>query len=100
MTGIPVCWFALYDWEFKKPELLANPKHYKIGLKNECFSPGVFWRWWFYAFWQSLFILLFTLFYLDRTTPYIDIGDIITGNFGARHNIVQGSVWIWGTFMM
>ena len=50
-TGMPICWFAVFDWQFKKKVFLENPSLYKIGLKNRCFNNFVFWRWYFYAIW-------------------------------------------------
>lgn len=50
-TGMPVCWFAVYDWQYSKQTLLDNPGLYKIGLKNKCFSRFIFARWYFYATW-------------------------------------------------
>lgn len=34
-TSCPICWFAVYDWQYLKEEFLKNPKHYKIGLKGK-----------------------------------------------------------------
>lgn len=34
-TSIPIMWFALYDFQYDKEELLAHPKHYQIGLKSK-----------------------------------------------------------------
>ena len=50
-TGVPVVWFAVYDWEFSKQIFLDNPHLYKIGPKNKCFSSFIFARWYFYATW-------------------------------------------------
>ena len=50
-TGMPVCWFSVYDWQYSKPTFLENPGLYTIGLKNKCFSKFIFWRWYFYATW-------------------------------------------------
>lgn len=80
MTGLPVGWLAVYDWQYSKQELLNNPAHYKIGLKNKCFSPWIFWRWWFYAIWQSFFILMGTLILLDQSKPYVSIVEWMRGN--------------------
>ena len=50
-TGLPVCWYAMFDWQYSKQEFLDNPYLYKIGLKNKCFNSFIFWRWYFYATW-------------------------------------------------
>jgi hypothetical protein len=54
-TAIPVMWFALFDSQFPKEDLLSEPKHYKIGLLSkfykiltildESFHRTRFWRW-------------------------------------------------------
>lgn len=33
-TAIPIIWFAIFDFQYKKEELLKNSKHYKIGLNS------------------------------------------------------------------
>jgi len=44
-TALPVMMLALFDSEFPKATLMKQAKHYKIGLKNLCFSTGLFWKW-------------------------------------------------------
>jgi len=34
-TAFPIMWYALFDSEFEKDELLENPHHFKIGLKSK-----------------------------------------------------------------
>lgn len=34
-TAFPIMWFALFDQEYDKDELLSEPKHFKIGLKSK-----------------------------------------------------------------
>lgn len=34
-TAFPVMWFALFDEQFVKEELLSNPNHFKIGIKSK-----------------------------------------------------------------
>lgn len=76
-TGMPICWFAVFDWQYKKEVFLADPSLYKIGLKNKCFSRFIFWRWYLYATWQSFAIMLFSLEVLDYTTSFgIRLDDI------------------------
>lgn len=50
-TGLPIIWFAVFDFEYEKEVLLRNPKLYRIGLDNVFFTPTVFWRWFVYAVW-------------------------------------------------
>jgi phospholipid-transporting ATPase len=33
-TGMPVCWFCAFDFQYSKETFLKNPHYYKIGLKN------------------------------------------------------------------
>ena len=44
-TAFPIMWFATMDYQYKRDELLANTKHYEIGLKDKCFGTKVFWQW-------------------------------------------------------
>lgn len=44
-TSLPIVWYALFDYEHDKEELLKNPKHYEIGIKHKCFGTKVFWYW-------------------------------------------------------
>lgn len=48
--------YALFDSEVPKSTLMANAKLYKIGLKGECFSTWVFWKWILYGFAQSALV--------------------------------------------
>jgi phospholipid-transporting ATPase len=56
-TGMPIIWFAVFDWEYPKEEFMKHPRHYKIGLENIFFNSYVFWRWFFYAVWQGSLLL-------------------------------------------
>jgi len=62
ITAIPIIWFAVFDWELPKQELLDNPKLYAIGLHDVYFDTVAFWRWFFYAVWQGILITLLVLF--------------------------------------
>lgn len=50
-TALPICWYAVFDWEHSKEEFLENPKYYRIGLEDIFFNRTTFWRWFFYACW-------------------------------------------------
>ena len=50
-TGVPIMWFACYDWEYDKEILLSRPKLYRIGIEDVYFNRTVFWRWFLYAVW-------------------------------------------------
>ena len=49
-TGLPIQWYALFDWQYSKATLIKEPIHYRLGMENRCFSTGIFWRWLVYAF--------------------------------------------------
>jgi len=61
-TALPICWYAVFDWEHDKQTLLNTPAHYRIGLEDIFFNRTVFWRWFFYACWQGT-LLMFLAFY-------------------------------------
>ena len=69
LTGMPIIWFGIFDWEHPKEDFLSHPSYFKIGLKNRCFNSFLFWRWYFYATWQSILI-----FWLTFKTFEISIG--------------------------
>lgn len=48
-TASPIMWFAIFDFEHTKEDLLSDPKYYKIGFKDMEFNKSVFWRWILYG---------------------------------------------------
>mmetsp|Transcript_824 Transcript_824/g.1479 ORF Transcript_824/g.1479 Transcript_824/m.1479 type:complete len:437 (+) Transcript_824:889-2199(+) len=66
-TGMPICWFCTFDWQYSKEYLLQNPRLYRIGLNDDCFSPGVFWFWYISAIWQGAVLLFLSFYTLDRS---------------------------------
>ena len=70
---------------------MAKPKHYKIGLKNLCFSTWIFWRWILYGFAMSAFVF-FISFYSFNESP-----SIVTGNYGEL--FIQG-VFAYGSVVI
>ena len=52
-TAFPIMLFALFDQQYQKEELMKKPSLYKIGLKNQCFSTEIFWKWILYGFSMS-----------------------------------------------
>ena len=60
-TALPIMWFAIFDWEHDKETFLTQPKLYRIGLDNVFFNKFVFWRWFFYAVWQGIFLLCISI---------------------------------------
>lgn len=49
MTGGPIMYYCLFDFEFDKREFLRFPKYYRIGMHNACFSYKIFLQWLSYA---------------------------------------------------
>lgn len=69
-TGLPIQWYALFDWQYSKNTLVKDPNHYRLGMENRCFSTKIFWGWLIYAFFQGIMILVFGLvFSCDTVVP-------------------------------
>lgn len=64
-TGLPIIWFAVFDWEYDKAQLMRQPKLYRIGLEDVFFNVWVFWRWFFYAVWQGTLLCFLAFYSLD-----------------------------------
>lgn len=43
-TAFPIMFYAIFDWEKTKLELMSYPELYQIGLNNERFSHFIFWE--------------------------------------------------------
>ena len=56
-TGLPIQWYALFDWAYSKATLIKNPGLYRLGMVNSCFSTSIFWGWLTYAFFQGIMVL-------------------------------------------
>lgn len=78
-------WFALFDQEFSKEELLETPAHFKIGLKNLSFGKYRFWRWIFYGICQTLALQIIGFYSLEG-------GHALYDDFGQ-----PSSLWVTGT---
>lgn len=78
-------WYALFDEEELKEELLRDPKHYKIGLKNLNFGKYRFWRWIFYGTCQTLALQIIAFSSMEGPYPIYD------------HVGQPSSLWITGT---
>ena len=55
---MPIMWFAIFDFEFKKNVLFKNPQYYSLGIENKAFTPMKFWAWVFYGIVSSIGIYL------------------------------------------
>lgn len=90
-TSLPVMWFAIFDQEYEKERLLADPKLYRIGIDDVFFNRTTFWRWFFYAVWQGALMLAITFITLD--TACEQFGQI--GGLTVDGNVMFGClVWI------
>ena len=95
-TGLPIFWFATYDWEFPKETLLADPNLYKLGLANKCFNPLIFWVWYFKAIIQGGLLLFLTFYTLSEGGS----GEkIIIFEGQVEHKTLDGSLIINGVFI-
>ena len=52
-TCFPIMWFAVFDFEYPKQELLKYPKYY-IFVSNPTLTYFKFLKWMIYALWQSV----------------------------------------------
>lgn len=58
-------WFAVFDWEHSKEKLLSEPMMYRIGLDDVYFSRSEFWRWFVYACWQGILLVIIIFVTMD-----------------------------------
>ena len=90
-TSLPIIWFSTMDYEYPKHIIVKRPRLYRIGLQDLYFNKWVFWRWIFYAFWQSSLILFLAYYTLDHLSPDEN------GMFGG---IFMGGEFIFGTLVI
>jgi phospholipid-transporting ATPase len=90
-TGVPIIWFAVFDWEFDKAQLMRQPKLYQAGLDDLLFNVWVFWRWFGYAVWQGVLLCYLSFYNLDQS-PHPG-----TGKLGCMAN--DGN-FIFGTLVI
>ena len=59
-TSLPIAWFALYDHEMPKKDLMENPALYYrgVGQSNKLFDRITFWRFIMQAAAWSLFMVV------------------------------------------
>jgi phospholipid-transporting ATPase len=84
-TAFPIMWWAIYDMQHTKQELVANPKLYEIGLKNQCFSTMRFFENILNGVVNGLFLFLFCFYGED--------GNVVSSQ--AKN----GWFWIDGTMV-
>ena len=85
-TAVPIIWFTTWDKEYDRKVLLNHPRLYRIGLENTHFNKWVFWRWFFYATWQGILMVLIVFSTLTSLSP---------SYYGH-----QGSMQMAGSFVM
>ena len=56
MTGLPIMYYALFDFQYTKQMLMNEPILYKLGFEGKYFNFRVFWWWIGYAMLQCLLI--------------------------------------------
>jgi len=64
-TAYPIGWFAVYDTEDDHEVLETDSEAYRIGMEGKCFNFFQFWRWYIYAFVNSLIIYFWVTQYLS-----------------------------------
>jgi magnesium-transporting ATPase (P-type) len=93
-TGMPICWYCAFDFQYSKERLLSEPAFYKIGLKNKCFNKFVFWEWYLYALWQSAVILFLSMYTFEESTGKLK--NVIN----KSDEVISGSLMFNGTFII
>ena len=66
-TGQPILWYAIYDWQYNKEELLLNPLLYDIGLRDLNFNQITFWTMYIYAILHGGLMLVLSFYTLDES---------------------------------
>lgn len=67
-TGMPICWYATFDYEHDKATLLTDVRLYAIGTQDKCFNPLKFWLWYASATVQGALLLFLTFSTLDESS--------------------------------
>ena len=66
-TGMPICWYATFDYQHTKEKLLSDSSLYKIGLTDKCFNPFIFWYQYLISILQGGVLLFITYTTLDES---------------------------------
>lgn len=67
---------------------MSQPKLYRIGLEDVFFNAYVFWRWFFYAFWQGTLLCFLAFYTLDTSTS----ANGMLGNLANDGNFIFGTI--------
>lgn len=95
-TALPIILYGLFDFEYTREEFLSDHKRYRPGLRCQYYNSRVFWRWFFYAVWQSVF-LFFLSFFCMQFNPSSDgkiAGLYLVGNLCYGLTIILVNVKI------
>jgi phospholipid-transporting ATPase len=68
LTAFSIMFYALFDYEFVKSELMTKPEHYSIGLTNEKFTNSRFTKWMALGWAQALLIYLVVYYSTQSST--------------------------------
>lgn len=49
MTSLPIMFYALFDFEYRKDTFLRKPHLYKLGMESRAFGRTIFIQWLIYA---------------------------------------------------
>jgi len=96
-TAMPICWFATFDWQHTKVELMSHPELYEIGLKDKCFNAFVFWESYFMAIIQGGLLLFLTFYTLDDSAGQALQFDISSNV--DKETVLSGGMIINGVFI-
>ena len=83
-TSLPIVYFALFDFEYKRIELMIKPKLYREGQKGIYFNFVVFWRWIVLGINQSILV-----YYIS----------FIVFNWAPGEKGKLGDIWLTGAFV-
>lgn len=83
-SSMPIVWFAVFDFQFEKSQLLSESKHYKVGLNDKCFGTKVFWQWFSLGTVQA-FVLMYICLYAQEVT--------------VRPDGLASSLWVSGSLV-
>jgi phospholipid-transporting ATPase len=67
-ASVPIVIYALFDREVEFDQLMKEPKHYEIGLKDKLFNSTVFWGWLVEASLQGLMMGLMCVYSISSYT--------------------------------
>jgi len=93
MTSLPIMYYALFDWEYLKPEFMSKPKLYHIGMNNECWSNTIFVKWLFYALIHGFLLYFICIISVVGERQYESDGKEI-GFWIAGHTVYGGAVFV------